>query len=144
MTAKRKPPLWFWIAGVALLLWGVSGVAAFYMSFHLTPQALAALSDYDRKLHTDRATWFILVYGVAVWAGLLGALLLLFRRRLAPPLLVASLVAVIVMFGWMFLATDIIAVKGVVTAMGFPIVIVVIGTFAIWLGQRAAERGWIV
>ena len=48
------------------------------------------------------------------------------------------------MFGWMFLATDIIAVKGVATAMGFPIVIAVIGTFAIWLGKRATERGWIV
>ena len=143
MIGKAKPPLWFWIAGVALLLWGVSGVAAFYTSFHMTPEALAALSDYDRKLYTDRATWFILVYGVAVWAGLIGAALLLLRRRLAQPLFILSLIAVIVMFGWMFLATDIIAVKGVATAMGFPILIAVIGTFAIWLGKRAAERGWI-
>lgn len=144
MVTKTKPPLWFWIAGALLLLWGLSGVASFYSSFHMSPEALAAMSEYDRRLYTDRATWFIIVYGVAVWAGLIGTVLLLLRRRWAQPLFILSLVAVVVMFGYMFLATDLIAVKGIVTAAGFPLVIAVIGSFAVWFGRRATERGWIV
>lgn len=143
MIDRVKPPTWFWVVAGLLLLWGATGVAMFYSSLHMTPEALAQLSDYDRGLYTERETWFLVVYGVAVWGSLIGSLLLLLRRRWARPVYVVSLVAVIVMFGWMFVATDIIAVKGVLVATGFPILIALIGGFQIWFAKRATERGWI-
>lgn len=138
-----KPPAWFWIVAIVLLLWGAMGVATFYLSLQMSPAALAAMTEYDRQLYTERATWFIVTYGVAVWGALIGTLLLLLRRAWARPVYILSLIAVVVMFGWMFLATDIIAVKGVLVATGFPILIAVIGAFQIWFAGLAQRRGWI-
>lgn len=140
---RVKPPGWFWVVAALLLLWGASGVFGFYMSLHMSPATMAAMTDYDRRLYADRAAWFIATYGIAVWASLLGATLLLFRRGWAEPVFIVSLIAVIVMFGWEFGATDLIAIKGVLVATGFPIVIALIGLFQIWFTRRARARGWI-
>ena len=48
-------------------------------------------------------TWMVAAYAIAVWVGLAGALLLLLRRKLAVPLLLVSLIAVIVQFSGLFL-----------------------------------------
>ena len=53
-----------------------------------------------------------------------------------------SLIAIVVMFGWMFLATDIIAAKGIWTTY-FPAMIFIVGLFTIWFARRARARGWI-
>ena len=139
--SRNRPPLWFWIVLALLILWGLSGVFGFYMS--LSAATRAGMSAYDRALYENAPRWYMPVYGIAVWAGLIGSVLLAFRRRVARLLYVASLVAVVVMFGYTFAATDLIAVKGVATAITFPIVIVLIGAFQIWLAGHAERRGWI-
>jgi hypothetical protein len=50
---------------------------------------------------------------------------------------------VIAMFGYVFAATDLIAVKGVVVATAFPILIALIGIGEIWFATRARRRAWI-
>ena len=72
----------------------------------------------------------------------LAALALLFRSVLAVPLAAISIVAILVQFGWLFAATDIIAAKGVFVTY-FPAVILAIGVFALWLARRARARRWI-
>ena len=47
--------------------------------------------------------WIVGAYAVAVWVGLVGAVLLLMRRKLAEPLLLVSLLAVVVQFGGVLL-----------------------------------------
>jgi hypothetical protein len=64
------------------------------------------------------------------------------RRAAARPLFVVSLIAVVVTVVWPFAATDLIAVKGLATAAGFPLVIALIGVFQLWLSIRAG-RHWI-
>jgi hypothetical protein len=138
---RTRPPIWFWIVIALLILWGLSGVFGFYMS--VSSSARAQMSAYDRSLYENAPGWYMPVYAVAVWAGLGGSVLLALRRRLAQPFYVASFVAVVVMFGWTFAATDLIAVKGVATAVTFPILIGLLCVFEIWLARRAERRGWI-
>ncbi len=140
MTRTRAPIL-FWIVVVLLILWGLSGTVGFYMS--LSEATRAQMSAYDRSLYENAPGWYMPVYGVAVWGGLFGSVLLLLRRRIARWFYVASLVAVVVMFGWTFAMTDLIAVKGVATAVAFPILIALIGAFEIWFAGYAERRGWI-
>jgi hypothetical protein len=136
-----RPPVWFWVAAAVLILWGLSGVFGFYMS--LSAAARAQMSAYDRSLYENAPEWYMPVYGAAVWSGLIGSVLLAFRRRIARLFYIASLVAVVVMFVWTFAATDLIAVKGIATAVTFPMLIALIGAFQIWLADHAARRGWI-
>lgn len=140
---RTRAPIWFWIVAAALLLWGIMGVVGFHLDLAATAADRAKMDAYDRRFYDIRPGWFPVCYGIAVWAGLIGGALLLARRRLARALYSLSLIAVVVMFGWMFVATDIIAIKGWLTATGFPVVIALLGVAEVWLAGLAIRRGWI-
>ena len=99
-------------------------------------------TDYDRALYARLPVWYNAVYAVAVGTGFLAALALLLRSVLSIPLFAISLVAVLIQFGWLFAATDIIAVKGVWVTY-FPIFIAAVTAFALWLARHARARRWI-
>lgn len=144
VEVRRTPPMWFWIVAVVFALWGALGIYAFYADVTMSAADMAKLQDYDRRLLASRPAWFPWLYGSGVWTGLLGALALLARRGVARGLTVVSLVLVIAMFGYIFVATDLIAVKGIGAAAGFPMFIVVMEAAQIWVADRAIKRGWIV
>ncbi len=66
------------------------------------------------------------------------------RRANARPFLLASLVATIAQFAWLFAATDIVAHKGASQTLSFPFVIVAIAIFTLWLVGHARMKGWAV
>lgn len=145
MAGQRSPvPLWFTIVAVVLLLWGVMGCWAWFQQFRLGSAAWGPdITDWDRAFYASLPGWYVWVYGVAVGAGFAGAVSLLIRSLLAIPLFVVSLIAVIVMFGWTFVATDLIAHKGVLVATGFPIFVALIAALQVWLSRMARTRGWL-
>lgn len=137
-----KPPVWFWIVGVVLLLWACMGLFAFYSQV-LDSAAIAALPDYDRRMLTSLPVWLKAVYAIAVLSATLGGVLLLARSALARQAYLVSLVSVIVQFGYTLGATDLIAVKGLVTAAGFPVFIIAMGVVELWFARLATGRGWL-
>lgn len=143
MAGRLKPPMWYWCVAIVIVLWGATGVFAFYADRTMDAAAVARLSDYDRTFRANQPAWQVWAYGIAVWTGLLGAIALLARSRHAHPIFVVSLVAVVALFGWIFVATDMIAVKGPVTTMGFPIFVAVAAIGQIWFADYARKRGWI-
>lgn len=143
MPIGRRVPGWFVPVAILLVLWAAMGIWSFYEHVAHGPAAMgAAPSDYDRRLFAALPGWYRWVFGVATWGGLAAAIALVVKRAVAVPLAAISLAAVVVMFGWMFLATDIIAVKGVWTTY-FPALIVLVAAIQLWLARRAAARGWI-
>jgi hypothetical protein len=140
---RQKPAGWFVAVAVLLVLWGLLGCVAFYMHVKFGPAIDPAATDWDRAYYAALPGWFTPVYAVAVGAGLLGAIALLLRSKLAQPLFLISLIAVIVQFGYVFLATDLLAHKGAATTVPFPSFIVAVAVFQIWLAQLARRRGWI-
>lgn len=140
---KWQAPAWYYIVAVVLLLWGAAGVFACYQQFRLGAEAMGPASDYDRALYARLPAWYNYVYAVATGAGFLGAAALLARSALARTLFVISLVAIVVQFGWLFAATDIIAQKGAATVLPFPIFILAVALVQIWFAGLAHRRGWI-
>lgn len=140
---RQAPPMWFRVVAVVLVLWGLIGCYACLQQFRLGAEAMGPASDYDRALHASLPVWYNAVYAVSVGCGFIGAVALLLRSTLAIPLFVISLVTIIIMFGWLFVASDIIAQKGFLTAAGFPIFIAVVAAFQIWLARTSRARGWI-
>jgi hypothetical protein len=136
----RRPPSWFTIVAVLLLLWGLMGCVSLYLHFGVGPGPDA--SDYDRKLFADMPMWLRLVYVLAVVNGLLGAIGLLLKRRWAVILSINALILVVIQFGWMFLATDIIAVKGLWVTY-FPALIWVVQAVQLFVARRASSSGWL-
>jgi hypothetical protein len=89
----KYTPWHLWVVGILALLWNAIGAMDYvmtqtkneaYMS-QFTPEKLAYIYGFP--------TWVIVVWAIGVWGGVIGALLLLFRRRLAVWVLLASLLA---------------------------------------------------
>lgn len=145
MTAigRAKAPAWFWIVAVVLALWGAMGVFACIQQFRLGADAMGPADDYYRALYAALPAWYNIVYAVATGMGFMGSVALLMRSRVARPFFIVSLVAVVIQFGWLFATTDMIVVRGFAVAAGFPIFILGVAVFQVWLAGLAIRRGWI-
>lgn len=137
-----RPPVWFWIVAVLLLLWELIGCYFCLQQFRLGADAMPGATDYDRALNASLPVWYNWIYALGVGSGALGGLALLTKKAVAKPLYVVSLVAVLIQFGYLFATTDIIAAKGVWVTY-FPAFIAVVGLFAIWVADRTIKRGWL-
>jgi hypothetical protein len=140
--ASKRPPACFRVVSVALLLWALAGCYACVQQFRLGADAMGSASDDDRALYASLPIWYNAVYAVAVGCGLLGAVALLARSVLSIPLTFLSLLCVVIQFGWLFAATDIVAIKGGSTAL-FPLVITGVALLSVLLARHARARGWI-
>jgi hypothetical protein len=138
-----QPPVWYYVVGGALALWSALGCYACYMQFIHGAEAMGPATDYDLKLYASLPAWYNVVFALAVLTGLLGAIGLLMRSRAVRILFIVSLVAAVIQFGYLFLATDIIAVKGAGTVLPFPILIIAIGIFSIWFAGLAKRREYL-
>lgn len=137
MPAPRS----FILIAIMFLLWNLMGLASFVMQYMMDVNELAKTDPAGAKAFAAMPGWLWLVYAVAVLAGTGGAIALLMRKKAAVPLFLLSLVAVVVQFGYVFLATDLIAAKGVVVAMAFPLLIFVIAIIQWRYATAQAAKG---
>ena len=114
-----RVPIW---PALIFLIWTCLGVAAFAMQWTADLAEVAKADPYQARIWQAMPGWAWGAYGIAVGAGLLGALCLLFRLRHAVWLSALCVLAVIVQFGWTFLGTDLLAVRGWTTVL-FPLFI---------------------
>ncbi|HVJ03101.1 MAG TPA: hypothetical protein VM662_13035 [Sphingomonas sp.] len=140
---RQKPAGWFVVVALILVLWGIAGCASLYAHLAYGPALDPGATEWDRAYYDALPGWFAFVYAVAVLGGLLGSLALLMRSKLARPLFVLSLIAVVVQFGYVFLGTDLIGHKGAGATLPFPLFIAAMAVFQIWLAGYAERRGWI-
>lgn len=135
----RTTPPWFTIAAIGVLLWELIGCAMYLMQVSVDP---ALLPVDERAVWEAAPAWMTAAYGVAVWGGLAGAILLLLRRRHAAPLLLVSFVAVLVQFSALLLVPKL---RELLTSdmLFLPFVIAVI-CFLIWrFAHTAKVNGWL-
>lgn len=142
-TARPAAPMWFTLVAFVLVIWGAAGVFACIQQIRLGADAMGQADDYYRRLYASFPVWYNGVYALATGSGLAAAVALLLRSAHARPLFLVSLIAVMVQFGWLFLATDIIAVRGAAQVVPFPVFIAAIALFGVWLAGHARRRGWI-
>ena len=132
MTTSRS----ITIVGALLLIWNLIGVAAFVMQYGMDLTELAKTDPVGARIFATMPAWLWGVYGVAVGAGVLGAIALLARKTIAVGLFLLSLITVLVQFGYTLGATDLIAAKGIVVAAAFPAFVIAVAVGQ-WLYARS-------
>lgn len=143
MTGKAKAPAWFWIVTIVLVLWESMGCFTCIEQIRLGAAAMGPVDDWSLRYYAALPVWYNGVYAVATFGGLLGGIALLLRHRSASLLFWISFAAIIVMFGYAFAATDLVAHKGWAQVLPFPLFIAGVGGISIWFAGFAAKRGWI-
>jgi len=139
---EQKPAVWFWIVSVLALVWNLLGVMAYLGQVTISPEDLAKMPEAEQAMIAALPAWYIGAFAIAVFAGALGCLLLLLRRRLALWTLVLSLVAVVTQQIYTFLLSDIGGSLDS-ASLGMTVSIPVVAVLLIWLAQSSSKNGWL-
>ncbi len=137
--APRPVAGWYMVAAIASVLFMLVGCAGYLLEVTADHQALPV---DQRTMALARPTWMIAAYGIAVWVGLAGAIMLVLRRKLAQPLLLVSLVAAVVTFLPYAIVPAIsanISTGDIVAA----IVVLAITWTIFWFARHSQQRGWL-
>jgi hypothetical protein len=140
MTTRPK---WYMsVAGIALL-WNLLGCAAYLADVMMSPEDVAALTAAQQALYASRSSWMVGATAIAVWGGAAGCVGLLWRKRWATPLLVASLAGLVVQDVGLVLVTEAAAQAGA-TALVLQGIVLLVAIGLVSLSRRATAQGWIV
>lgn len=133
---KEKPPVWFWIVSVIALLWNAMGVKQYLDQAYQTESWRSTLTDEQLEIISNFPSWLTAAFAIAVFAGLLGSLGLLLRKKWAYMLFLLSLIAVIVQMGH-------VLIQGYFEGIGMTISIIAFAIFWVWFSKKSISKGWI-
>jgi hypothetical protein len=142
IMTTNKPNTGFWIIAVLALLWNLMGVFQYLATTLMADTINEALPEEQVALMNALPSWYSYVFAVAVFAGVIGCILLLIRKKLAVPLFGISLIAVLVQMGYWLFATDVMDVMGM-QAVIMPLVVIIIAIFLYFYSKGAAQKGWL-
>ena len=131
-----RVPIW---PALVFLLWTCLGIVAFVMQSTADLAAVARADPYQAKIWAEMPDWAWIAYGLAVGAGLAGAIALVFRIKSAVWLAALCLIAVLAQFAYTFFLTDLIAVKGWTAAI-FPAFIVAMAIAQLLYARSLSAR----
>ena len=137
-----RSPLWFKVVAVLAILWNLIGCLAFATDIRLTPEDIAKLPDAQQALYNSRPSWAVASTAVAVVGGALGSIALLLGKKLALPVLIASLIGLVVQDYGLFVLVDGAALAGL-TAVVLQAVVLIIAIGLVFLSKRGISRGWL-
>jgi hypothetical protein len=137
--SPRPLARWYWLGAIAAFLFMIVACCGFVIDVTTNPMSLPL---DQRAVMMARPMWMVAAYGIAVWVGLAGALMLLLRRRIAQWLILVSLVAAIVTFlpyAVVPQVSDNITTNDIAAA----IVVVAITWTIFWFARHSSQRGWL-
>jgi hypothetical protein len=137
-----RAPGWFRLLAVLGLAWNGFGVYMYLSKVGMFGDPLAGLDLAHRDLAATVPSWVTAAFAVAVFAGLIGTLLLVMLKRLAKPVLVLSLLAVLVQCGWIVGMSNARAVEGNMALM-MPGLITIVALLLVWLAMVGDRKGWL-
>lgn len=138
-SPASSPPAWFRLAAAVALLWNAFGVAMYLSSVGLFGDPMASLSASERAVAETIPGWISAPFAIGTLAGLIGSLGLMLRKGWAVPVLIVSLIALLVLEGWIVFMSDAAEVSG----YAVPVAVTVGAILLAWLAVHARRRGWL-
>ena len=140
---KTKIPVSFWVISIFFLLWNIMGVVSFFAHTFISSEDIAKLPANEQALYGDYPMWTTLVFGVAVFGGLAGAIGLVLKKKWSKSAFIISLAAIIPQMAHNVFFTKSVEVYGMGQAVTMPIMVVVFGIILVWYSNLAIKNNWI-
>jgi hypothetical protein len=139
-TYERQPVArWYMIGAIASALFMALGCAVYVM--HVTADP-ATLPLDQRAAYAAEPAWLTGLNAVAVWVGVIGAVLLVPKRKLAETLLLVSFIATVLWLAGLFLVpalSDALSTNDIAVAVIVTLITGTIYSFA----RHSRQRGWL-
>ena len=137
--SPRPVANWYTPAAIASLLFMLLGCAMYLMHVSADP---ASLAPDQAAAYAAEPMWVTAAFAIAVWVGAAGTVLLVMRRKLAEPLLLVSLIAVLAWFAGLLLVSGLREAMSV-NDLIVPIVILALTWTIYWFARHSRQRGWL-
>ncbi len=130
----------FWVISILALLWNLMGVAAYFGMMMMTPEmAVEGYGQAFADIFATKPAWATGAFAVAVFAGLLGCIGLLLRKKWASLLFALSLIGIIIHDIWGVMAGTLSVVGTFDKVM--TVVVVLVAIFLIWFARKKTADG---
>jgi magnesium-transporting ATPase (P-type) len=130
---------WYTIGAIASLLFMIAACAMYGFHVATNPQSLPV---DQRTVFEAEPLWVTSAFGLGALAGLAGSTMLVLRRRLAQPLMLISLVA---MLAWLAGLLLVPGLRDLVTTNDIAVAVIVaaISWTIFWFARHSNQRGWL-
>lgn len=142
-THSQRAPWHLWVIGSIALLWSAMGAMDYVMTQTKNEAYMSAFTPEQLSFFYGFPAWVVAAWAIAVWGGVLGALLLLLRKRLAVWVFLVSLIAMVVTTLHNYVLSNGMEVVGDAFSLGFTAVIFLIA-LALFLYARAMHMRHIL
>jgi hypothetical protein len=125
-------------------LWSAIGAFDYVMTQTKNARYMSAFTPEQLAFSYGLPAWVVSAWAIGVWGGVLGALLLLVRRRLAMWVFLASLIGVVVTTFRDYVFANGMAVMGDAFSLGFTAVIFLVALGLFVYARAMRKRGVLV
>ena len=142
-TPRRRTPWHVWVVGIAALLWSSVGAMDYVMTQTQNEAYMSQFSAEQLEFFYGFPSWLVAFWAIAVWGGVLGAVLLLLRRKLAVGVLAASFIAMVIVTIRNYLFAGGLEVAGDTFSLVFTAVIFVVALLLVLYALGLDRRGML-
>ena len=118
-----------------------NGHDSFYDANHYDSRASLSTARKRADIQ-DIPLWVNIAFGCAVTGGVLGCVALAFKKVIALPILIISLLGILVQIYYSFITVDAFDVYGPGGTI-MPMMVLIIALYLVWLANSAKAKGWI-
>jgi hypothetical protein len=127
---------WIRPLAVGFIAWNALGAYACVQQIALRAGGASLTDPFEQALYSHLPWTYDCLFVGAETSGLVGAVLLLLGRSAARAWLAASLIFIILQFGYLFATTDLLAHEGP-RATFFPLFVTIMGAIQLWAAACA-------
>ena len=139
---KKETPNWIFVTSVIFIGWNMMGAIFYLNEMFMGPEMFDALDSAQQNFFSSRPAWVTASYATAVWLGILGAFLLLLRKKLALPIFIISLVGALLQITYnLFIGGGLDAFGP--SAIIVPSLVTIIGLAQVWVTKKATDQQWL-
>jgi hypothetical protein len=141
--STNKPNPIFWMIGIIALLWNSMGVDAYIQQAYNTERHQAMYPEPKQlEIVNNLPSWLTAVFAIAVFAGLLGCILMLFKKKMANLFFKLSLFAVIIQTVYNLFINE---GKDMYGAFEYSMLISIpiAAIFLMLYSKKSTEKGWL-
>jgi hypothetical protein len=138
-TGGTGAPWHLWVTGALALSWNAVGAMDYVMTQTKNASYMSGFTAEQLAFFYSLPIWVVSTWAIGVWGGVLGALLLLARKRLAVWIFLVSVLGVVGTTFHNYILSNGMNVIGDAFSLGFTVVIFAVA-LGLFLYSRAMQR----
>jgi hypothetical protein len=140
-TTTPGRPWHLWLVGIIGFLWSSMGVVSFMLTQMNVEAVMSRFPPQQREYFASFPWWAVAFWAISVFGSVIGCLLLLLKKRIAFPVLLASVIGAIVYnLGGLFLLGG-MKVMRETGGLGLTAVPIVFTTLLVCYARAMSEKG---